>query len=523
MKRVTMVFLCVAMVAISGCLMFYTGSEEGPFGVVAERDEPGRPKEVILQAGGRANWYVVFGPDGGGKDTHFRSIRYYIVSGGKTNSLSHATKWAYDDTAIEGAIPVRGTDRWVLAYCTKMTGDFVSLDVRVFTAEKLIARYEIEEVVRDAEKDDLSGYGVCVVSDDGRSITFPTAGGDCVLDGATGKLSRPDPLPDLEEGVRTVKAPKKDGVSLYDCAAGRFAWTIPDSRIQFSRTDTNTFVTCSFEEPRYVFRLRDLSGSEILRREVVCGRYVKPKVSPGFRRVAYFVKRNGGTLERYDFLDRCDASLCVETFNEGESSKRNIFDVGVGRELVFAWATDDMIVGTWKKNPNDYDHYDYVVIDAETGRWHLLPFDTDYCRGFKADVSNGRVYLRARDGKPRIYDARTDKIVATLDLANPDWPQDPAGRTWMIGIENGVGVMFARLRTWMLVDWDGNLVKSGPLRRKGIGSIDSTIGHGRFAVWLFDSGDPAVLSTDNRLLLKGCHPVPSPDGYLLIGYQYDPW
>jgi hypothetical protein len=83
--------------------------------------------------------------------------------------------------------------------------------------------------------------------------------------------------------------------------------------------------------------------------------------------------------------------------------------------------------------------------------------------------------------------------------------------------------MFARLRTWMLVDWDGNLVKSGPLRRKGIGSIDSTIGHGRFAVWLFDAGDPAVLSTDNRLLLKGCHPMPSPDGYLLIGYQYDPW
>ena len=524
MNRKSIVILVAgAMAMLSGCLMFYTGSEEGPFGVVAERDEPGRQKEVILRTAGRANWYVVFGPDGGGKDTYFRATRYYIASGGKTNSLSHATKWAYDNMTIEGAIPVHGTDRWVLAYCTKMTGDFVSLDVRVFTAEKLIARYEIEEVVRDAEKDDLSGYGVCVVSDDGRSITFPTAGGDCVLDGATGKLSRPDPLPDLEEGVRTVKAPKKDGVSLYDCAAGRFAWTIPDSRIQFSRTDTNTFVTCSFEEPRYVFRLRDLSGSEILRREVMCGRYVKPKVSPGFRRVAYFVKRNGGTLGRSDSLDRCDASLCVETFDAGGPSRRNIFDVGVGRELEFTWATDDIIVGTWKKKPNDYDHYDYVVIDAETGKWHLLPFDTNYNRGFKADVSNGRVYLKARDGKPRIYDARTDKIVATLDLANPDWPQDPAGRTWMIGIENGVGVMFARLRTWMLVDWDGNLVKSGPLRRKGIGSIDSTIGHGRFAVWLFDSGDPAVLSTDNRLLLKGCHPVPSPDGYLLIGYQYDPW
>ena len=82
----------------------------------------------------------------------------------------------------------------------------------------------------------------------------------------------------------------------------------------------------------------------------MCGRYVKPKVSPGFRRVAYFVKRNGGTLGRSDSLDRCDASLCVETFDAGGPSRRNIFDVGVGRELEFTWATDDIIVGTWKKN-----------------------------------------------------------------------------------------------------------------------------------------------------------------------------
>ena len=131
MNRKSIVILVAgAMAMLSGCLMFYTGSEEGPFGVVAERDEPGRPKEVILQAGGRANWYVVFGPDGGGKDTHFRATRYYIASGGKTNSLSHATKWAYDDEEIEDAIPVRGTDRWMLAYRTEMTADLVSLDVR---------------------------------------------------------------------------------------------------------------------------------------------------------------------------------------------------------------------------------------------------------------------------------------------------------------------------------------------------------------------------------------------------------
>ena len=65
--KMRMVLVAVAMAMLSGCLMFYTGSEEGPFGVVAVREEPGRPKEMILQAGGRANWYVVFGPDGGGR------------------------------------------------------------------------------------------------------------------------------------------------------------------------------------------------------------------------------------------------------------------------------------------------------------------------------------------------------------------------------------------------------------------------------------------------------------------------
>ena len=61
---------------------------------------------------------------------------------------------------------------------------------------KVTGNGEIEEVVRDAKRDDLRGYGVCVVSDDGRSLTFPTTGGDCVLDGVTGKLSHPVPLPD---------------------------------------------------------------------------------------------------------------------------------------------------------------------------------------------------------------------------------------------------------------------------------------------------------------------------------------
>ena len=33
--KTRMILAVVAMVMLSGCLMFYTGSEEGPFGVVA--------------------------------------------------------------------------------------------------------------------------------------------------------------------------------------------------------------------------------------------------------------------------------------------------------------------------------------------------------------------------------------------------------------------------------------------------------------------------------------------------------
>lgn len=114
-----------------------------------------------------------------------------------------------------------------------------------------------------------------------------------------------------------------------------------------------------------------------------------------------------------------------------------------------------------------------------------------------------------------IYDVRTDGIVALFDTSDPSWPQDD-GRFRLAGIENGVGIMFAGLRTWMLVDWDGKLVRSGPLRRKGIGSTGWTIGHRRLVVHLFGSDDWAVLSLDNKLLYRGCSPLPSPDGYLLI-------
>ena len=82
MKKLTLITSCAfSLMLVSGCLMFYTGSEEGPFKVVAVRNEPGRPQEAILQSECRANWNVVFGPDGGGP-TYFKGIRYYIASGG---------------------------------------------------------------------------------------------------------------------------------------------------------------------------------------------------------------------------------------------------------------------------------------------------------------------------------------------------------------------------------------------------------------------------------------------------------
>ena len=127
----------------TGCLMFYSGSVAGPAVVVAERNEPGRPRETILLVDGRANWTVLSGPDGAG-DTHFNSVRYYLASEGRTNSLSHATRWAYDNEKIEGAIPIRGTDRWMLAYAKIESADTVTLDLRVFTARRTIARHSVD-------------------------------------------------------------------------------------------------------------------------------------------------------------------------------------------------------------------------------------------------------------------------------------------------------------------------------------------------------------------------------------------
>ena len=48
--KTRMILVAVAMVMLSGCLMFYTGSEEGPFCVVAVREEPeGRPEAVLIR------------------------------------------------------------------------------------------------------------------------------------------------------------------------------------------------------------------------------------------------------------------------------------------------------------------------------------------------------------------------------------------------------------------------------------------------------------------------------------------
>jgi len=507
-RTLSFAFAGIALAALGGCLMLYDGTVEGPSKVVAVRNEPGRPQEAILQVVGRADWNVVVGPDGPGK-THFRSVRYYLASGGKTNSLSHATKWAYDDKEIEDAIPIRGTDRWLLTYADITSADTVTLDVRLFTARKLIAKHEIAEVFRDAKRDDLRGYGVCVVSADGRTIAIPTVEGDCVLDGVTGELTRPPPVPD--RAVRTINPPK--GVSLYDVAADRILWTVPDGCILSSRTDTDTFITCTSEGNRHTLRLRDGTGAELVRREIACDQRNEMAASPTLKRVAYLVARDGGRLaDKYD--ETRDAALCVVTFSGGASDRRNVLDLGVGRQLEFRWVTDDVLIGTWMKRAQDYDHYEYVVIDAQTGKWHVLPFETNYYRGFTVDVAAGCAYLRGR-----VYDARADKVTATLDFANPAWPQELDGfRT--AGVENGVGVVFAGMRHWMLVGWDGKLVASGALQRKGIVSVENAIGHGRLAVYL-KGYEPAVLSLKDDTIIKKCYTMPFTDGHLLIGMSPD--
>lgn len=521
-NMIRILFAClglISMLSCTGCIMFYTGSEEGPYRVVAERDEPGVPKETVLCASGKANWYVLMGPDGCGEETYFRSLRYYMAANGKTNSLSRATMWAYNDKEVEGAVPVPGTDRWMLAYCTHMSADLVTLDVRLFTARKLIARHEIANVLRDScrekEKYDLIRYGVCTFSENRKSFVFPTTDGDCVMDATTGELKLPEPLPDLAAQARRVKQPGK-GISLYDLDEARILWTMPDDHVLSSRSDTNTFITATRADDRTILRLRDGAGKELIRREVPCKYQDEIAVSPNFRRVAYTVERTGQELPSF-WDEKRDASLCVETYDGDAVSKKNVFDFGVGRTLSFCWITDDILVANWQKRPKDYDHHDLVIINARTGQWRVLPFGTCLSRGLGGvDVATGRAILPAYGGKRYVYDAASDAITATIDLSLPEWPKDP-GCWEMVGVENGVGMVFAGLRTWMLVDWNGKLVKSGPLNRSGVGNVNGTLGHGRLLVGL--SGEKyeyAVLTLDNKMPIKGVTCRRYEEGKLLL-------
>ena len=522
MRSLTLITLCaLSIIVVSGCLMFYTGSEEGPFKVVAVRNEPGRPQEAILQSECRANWEVVFGPDGGGP-TYFKGIRYYIASGGRTNDLSYATRWAYNLDEIVGPIAIPGTDRWVLVYEDDKTPDLVTLDVRLFTAKKLIDKFKIKEVLRGPCTGPLR-WGSCRVSADGRKLTFATTGGDCVLDAATGELTRPKGDPDAWRAklsdIRKVEGGKEGEVALYDYEKDKILWSVPDRLVLSSRTDTNLIITCSWadkvefgDELRYVLRLRDGTGSELVRREVKCLSYEELAASPSLKRVAYTVERNGGKL-RPSYDDTRDASLCVETFEGTNSTKRNVFDIGVGRQLEFEWVTDDILFGTWKVRPKDYDHYDYVVIDVRTGKWRKLPLDTDYYRGFAVDVAAGCVRLRPRRGTCRLYNALRDEV--TDEPSRTDWPNNPADYRFE-GFENGVGMVYVGQGNWVLVGWDGKLVKSGALSRRGVGGIERALGHGRLSVRLFDSEEKAVLSSDNKLIIRGCNCLPCPDGLFLL-------
>lgn len=96
----------------------------------------------------------------------------------------------------------------------------VSLDVRLFTAKKLIDKFKITEVLRGPCTGPLR-WGSCRVSADGQKLTFATTGGDCVLDAATGELTRPKGDPDAWRArlsdIRKVEGGKEGDVAFSQC------------------------------------------------------------------------------------------------------------------------------------------------------------------------------------------------------------------------------------------------------------------------------------------------------------------
>ena len=475
MQKLTRTIHIASLLGIlsGGCIVipYYAGPDESEPRVLAVRDEPGVAHEEIFRIYRQDQWalFMPFSPEGP-RDIRDGSDRYYIVSGGKTNSLSHALDQEYH--VYDNLLPITGTDRWLRAYTTgRSYDDIASLDVCLFTSRKSIAQHTIENVFRFAPHDDLPGQGVAVFSADGKSMVFPTTDGDCVLDLMSGSLMRPPgQKPDASQ-VRHLESPDAGipyhphvGVSLYDYTSDRMLWTVPDWWVVSSRTDIDRFITCSGGEDtdhyaeHSVLRLRDGSGAELVRREVAAS-HLLVAPSPSLKRVSYLIIKKWGKK----FAEIEDAQLCVETFVGGMSVSvcRKTFDVAFERQS-FRWLTDDVVIGTSFKHRFGKEH-GYVVLDVRTG-----------------------------------------------------FPQDPGGLR-MIGVENGVGVVFAGMRTWMLVGWDGSLVRSGALIRSGIGTIDRYIGHERLAVSMFRTGESAVLSLCNRLMARGARSMPYVDGKFLLG------
>ena len=528
MRKLTRTIHIASLLVIlsGGCIVipYYAGPDESEPRVLAVRDEPGVAREEIFRIYRQDQWalFMPFSPEGP-RDIRDFSDRYYIVSGGKTNSLSHALDQEYH--VYDNLLPITGTDRWLRAYTTgRSYDDIASLAVCLFTSRKSIAQHTIENVFRVAPHDDLPGQGVAVFSTDGKSMVFPTTDGDCVLDLMSGSLMRPPgQKPDASQ-VRHLESPDAGipyhphvGVSLYDYTSDRMLWTVPDWWVVSSRTDIDRFITCSGGEDtdhyaeHSVLRLRDGSGAELVRREVAAS-HLLVAPSPSLKRVSYLIIKKWGKK----FAEIEDAQLCVETFVGGMSVSvcRKTFDVAFERQS-FRWLTDDVVIGTSFKHRFGKEH-GYVVLDVRTGKWHQLPFPAESYSSFVVDESNGVACLGAGNGRFHIYDARIDAVSATFSLSDSGFPRDPGGLR-MIGVENGVGVVFAGMRTWMLVGWDGSLVRSGALIRSGIGTIDRYIGHERLAVSMFRTGESAVLSLCNRLMARGARSMPYVDGKFLLG------
>ena len=183
--------LCLGLICvISGC--FPLGSSMSEEKVLAEKKLPdGSVEKILFQKWNRYFLFIV-GPEGFFRKANFWDYRYVCSSGSKISKLPFLQPEQSNLLQIlQGPVAVPDSNRWVGTYYFEMEKNNVTLEVLLFTPEKLIARYTIKKVLRYRQDNSIGGYGVGVLMDDGK-IFFPTSDGNYLLDGKTGKLHSPE-------------------------------------------------------------------------------------------------------------------------------------------------------------------------------------------------------------------------------------------------------------------------------------------------------------------------------------------